>query len=76
MVQWLRISLPMQGTWVRSLVRELRSHMPQDDEACEAQEKILNDATKIPHATTKTQHSQVNKQVNSKRQERKLLLGR
>ena len=24
--QWLR--LPMQGAWVRSLVRELRSHMP------------------------------------------------
>ena len=28
MVQWLRICLPMQGTQVRSLVRELRSHMP------------------------------------------------
>ena len=27
-VQWLRILLPMQGTWVRSLVGELRSHMP------------------------------------------------
>ena len=27
-VQWLRIHLPMQGTWVPSLVRELRSHMP------------------------------------------------
>ena len=26
-VQWLRIRLPMQGTRVRSLVRELRSHM-------------------------------------------------
>ena len=26
-VQWLSICLPMQGTWVRSLVRELRSHM-------------------------------------------------
>ena len=29
MVQWLRICLAIQGTWVRSLVRELRSHMPQ-----------------------------------------------
>ena len=28
-VQWLRIHLPMQGTWVRSLIGELRSHMPQ-----------------------------------------------
>ena len=28
-VQWLRICLPMQGTQVRSLFGELRSHMPQ-----------------------------------------------
>ena len=27
-VQCLRICLAMQGTWVQSLVRELRSHMP------------------------------------------------
>ena len=27
--QWLRIHLPMQGLWVRSLVGELRSHMPR-----------------------------------------------
>ena len=27
-VQWLRIHLPMQGTWVQSLVKKLRSHMP------------------------------------------------
>ena len=26
--QWLRICLAMQGTWVRSLVGELRSHKP------------------------------------------------
>ena len=32
-VQWLRIHLPMQGTWVRSLVGELRSHMPWGNEA-------------------------------------------
>jgi len=25
----VRICLPMQGTWVRSLVKELRSHMLQ-----------------------------------------------
>ena len=25
--QWLRICLPMQGTWVESLVQELRYHM-------------------------------------------------
>ena len=28
MVQWLRLHLPMRGVWVRSLVRELRSHIP------------------------------------------------
>ena len=28
MVQGLRIYLPMQGTWVQSLVGKLRSHMP------------------------------------------------
>ena len=27
-VQWLRIHLAVQGMWVQSLVRELRSHMP------------------------------------------------
>ena len=26
-VQWLRIYLPMQGTWVRPLVKKLRSYM-------------------------------------------------
>ena len=28
-VQWLRLHLPVHGVWVRSLVRELRFHMPQ-----------------------------------------------
>ena len=28
-VQWLRLCLPMQGTPVRSLVREVRSHVPR-----------------------------------------------
>jgi len=28
MVQWLRLSLPMQGMQIPSLVRELRSYMP------------------------------------------------
>ena len=32
-VQWLRICLPMQGTRVRSLVGELRSHMPWNSRA-------------------------------------------
>ena len=32
-VQWLRIQLAMQGTWVQSLVREVRSHMLWGNEA-------------------------------------------
>ena len=32
-VQWLRILLSMQGTLVQSLVRELRFHMPWDNQA-------------------------------------------
>ena len=32
MVQWLRLSLPLQGVQVRSLVGELRSHMPCENE--------------------------------------------
>ena len=27
-VQWLKIHLPVQGMWVQSLVRELRSQIP------------------------------------------------
>ena len=30
-VQWLRIYLATQGTWVRSPVSELRSHMQQNN---------------------------------------------
>ena len=29
MVQWLRLHLPMQGVQIQSLIRELRSYMPQ-----------------------------------------------
>ena len=36
-VQWLRIHFPMQGTQVRSLVRELRSYMPWGSKACKPQ---------------------------------------
>ena len=28
-VQWLRIRMAMQGTWVQSLIGELGSHMPK-----------------------------------------------
>ena len=27
-VQWLRLRLPVQGAWVKSVVGELRSYMP------------------------------------------------
>ena len=33
MVQWLRIHLAMKGMQIQSLVGELRSHLPQSNEA-------------------------------------------
>ena len=44
-VQWLRILLAVQGTQVRSLVGELRSHMQHP---------------RVTTKATKTQHSQIN----------------
>ena len=63
-VQWLKICLPMRGMKVQSLVRELRSHMPQGNKALEPQ---TTEPThfggrvpqwRIPDAATKTRHSQ------------------
>ena len=54
-VQWLRLHLPMQGVWVRSLVRELRSHMPysqkKDPETEQRQccNKFNKDFIKVAH---------------------------
>ena len=45
------------------LVGELGSHMPSGNQVCMLQWKILHDAMKIPHAATKTQHSQINIQM-------------
>ena len=58
-VQWLQDSeLPMQGAWVRSLVRE-------QDPICKLQLKILcATVKKILCAATEAQHSQINKQIN------------
>ena len=36
-VQWLRLCLPMQGTRVQSLIRELGSHMPMGQLTCALQ---------------------------------------
>ena len=74
-VQWLRIHLPMQGTQVRSLVREPGSHMlclhattrptrlharvPQLLSPCALESVLYN--KRGPHTTTKTQHSQKEK---------------
>ena len=41
LVQWLRPHLPMQGVWVRSLVRELRFHMPRGQKTKHKAEAIL-----------------------------------
>ena len=62
-VQWLRICLAMQGTWVWSLVGELKSQVPAHHNywVLAPQRKILHEATKIPSVPTKTQGSQINK---------------
>ena len=48
LIQWLRIHLAMQGTQVRSPVRELRSHMLQSNKANEPQLESLSATTKDP----------------------------
>ena len=65
-VQWLRISLAMQRMWVQSLVRELKSHMPQSYWAYGPQQKTPRDVMKIPTAATKTWHNQINKYFSKK----------
>ena len=59
-VQWLSICLLMQGMWVRSLVKGIRSHMLQ---------------LEILHATTKTWHSQINKYLKKRERENVIILG-
>ena len=58
-VLWLRIHLPMQGTQVRSVVEELRSHTPRGHWALTPQ--LLSLEPWSPRATTKTQCYQTNK---------------
>ena len=45
-VHWFRICLAMQGTWVPSLVKEERSHMPRSNHAHSSQLLSLSAATK------------------------------
>ena len=47
-VQWLRIHFPMQGTQVRSPVRELRSYMPWGSKACEPQRLSPHPSSREP----------------------------
>ena len=46
-VQWLRIHLQMQGMWVRSLVGELRSYMPQGNQACTLQIRLMCTGSRV-----------------------------
>ena len=45
-VQWLRIHLPMQGAWVRSLVRELSPHALElsscNERSCVPRQRQIN----------------------------------
>ena len=58
MVQWLSLCASIAGAQVRSLVRELRFHVPQL-RVCKPQQKILRIETKIPQALW---HSQLKTQ--------------
>ena len=58
-VQWLRIHLAMQGTWVQPLIGKLRSYMLQGVLAHTPQlVRNPNTATQTSHAAIKTQSSQ------------------
>ena len=68
-VQWLRLHLPMQGVRVRSLLRELRSHMPRGQENQNIKQKqycnkFNKDFKSGPH--------QKNKQTNKQNQNQSL----
>ena len=72
-VQWLRICPAMQGTWVQSLVGELRFHMPRGNKAWAQLKvqtlqwrKILRDATRAPCAATETWCSQITNYIFKK----------
>ena len=67
MVRGFRIPLAGQGTQVRSLVRELRSHMPQAAKAYAPQlersphRAMIDSIEKSLREAAKTQCSQINK---------------
>ena len=54
-VQWLRLHLSMQGVWVQSLVRELRSHMTHGQKlktnSIKTFQKIRVKKSKNPYST-------------------------
>ena len=52
MVQWLRLHLPIQEVQVRSLVRELRYHMPQGQQNKTKQNKTKNRTNIVTNSTT------------------------
>ena len=60
----LKICLAMQGMWVWSSVRKLRSHMPWSNQATipepASQLESSIAATEVPHAVTKAPGSQIN----------------
>ena len=67
MVRWLRIHLPMQGTWVQSVVREPTCHKatkparPSYRSCTPELERRTSDTTDILCATARPRHSQINK---------------
>ena len=74
MIQCLRVHLPTQGTWVQSLVRDLK--IPHAHELSVII-TVLAATREAPHPTRKTQHSQKKKKkVTAKGKEGKGKIGR
>ena len=46
-VHWLKIHFPMQGTWVQSLVGELRSHMPLSPHTAASEHLCCNERAHV-----------------------------
>ena len=73
-VPWLRTCHGVQGMWVRSLIRELRSHMPWSNKAWTTQLLSLQPqlgspcaARKILRAAAETRQGQTDKQTLGKK---------
>ena len=74
MVQYLRICIAMQGTWVQSLTGELRSHVPQSKQASSPQLESTYASKKDPegHNQDPVHLRQSNIQILKKKKQKRV----